>query len=131
MNNAESLIYILPELALILFMVAVLIGSVFFRRESFSSGRMALIGVLVSAIALWKFSFGSNQLFFGLLVHDQVIFFFRALILGITGVVILLSIGDKNLNKEETGEFYFFLLTIAVSMMFAVSSNNLLMIYLV
>ncbi len=130
MNNIESLQFIVPEIILVFFSFVVLMGGVFSRRSNFPAGALAFWGVVISAVVFIKGGAQGLLLFSGLLVCDPFALFFRGVILLIVGTVILLSMGSARLNAQDRGEYYFFLLIVAVSMMLAVSSHNLLMIYL-
>ena len=55
---------------------------------------------------------------------------FRQILLLIAAMIILLSMGYKDLPQEDKAEYYFFLLIVTVSMMLAVAANNLMMIYI-
>ncbi len=65
-----------------------------------------------------------------MLVSDPFSLFFKEICLFITGIVILVSMGYKALDKDHAGEYYFLLLNAAVAMLLAVSSDNMLMIYI-
>lgn len=127
--DTQSLQFIFPEIALAVFALGALMGGAFTHKKSFL-GTFAFLGVL-SSVALLPLSFKvGSSLFFGMLVNDALSAFFRQVTLLTTGIIILLSMGYQDLDEEDKGEFYFFLLTVTVSIMLAVSSNNLMMIYI-
>ena len=122
MNN------IFPEIILTLFALGALLGGVFFPNKKIL-GIFAFFGVVISAIFLPISSETGTFFFSGMLINDGFSVFFRAVILLISTLVILFSIGYKDL-KEDAGEYYFFVLSVTVSMLLAVASNNLMMIYI-
>jgi len=124
-----SLRFIYPELVLVGFALAAMMGATFVKRQSLI-GFGALIGVVLG-IFLLPVSFEAGPaILSSMLSHDSFSIFFRTVILLIAGLIVLLSIGDKEGNREDIGEYYFFLLTVTVAMMIAVSANNLMMIYI-
>ncbi len=129
MGIKDSLLFIVPESILFIFACVVLfLGLTKASKEIL--GLVAFLGVMISALFL-PFWWGPSDLslFYNMLVNDGLSVLFREIILGITGIVILFSMGYESL-EEEAGEYYFFILAIAISMMFAVSANNLMMVYL-
>ena len=94
------------------------------------AGGLSLAGVIFSACSL-PTSWNAGTVFFsGMLVNDGLSMVLRQILLLIAGIVILLSMGYKDLPSEDSAEYYFFLLVVTVSMLLAVASNNLLMIYI-
>src|SRR3989338_7548814 len=124
----QNIQYIFPEIILTLFALGSLVGGAFFPNKKVL-GIFAFLGIGVSAIFL-PLSFDAGASFFsGMLINDGFSIFFKTVILLISALIILFSIGYKDL-KEDAGEYYFFVLSIAVSMLLAAASNNLLMIYI-
>jgi len=106
-----------------------MMGATFIKRQNLL-GFGALIGV-VWGMFLLPVSFQAGPaILSNMLSHDSFSIFFRTVILLIAGLIILISIGDKTGNQEDIGEYYFFLLTVTVAMMIAVSANHLMMIYI-
>ncbi len=129
MNFSQGLQFLYPELILTFFAFGTLLAGVFTRGKNIL-GIMTFLGILLSAYCL-PASFGSApQLFSNMLANDSFSAFFRVLILVIAGMITLLSIGYKGLDEEDLGEYWFFLLSLTAAMMIAVSSNNLMMIYI-
>ncbi len=129
MGIVDSLLFIIPECTLFVFAFIILfLGLTKVSKDIV--GLVAFLGVVVSALFL-PFWWGPSDLplFYNMLSNDGLSVLFREIILAIAGVVILLSMGFESLQDEQ-GEYYFFILLICVSMMLAVSANNLLMAYL-
>ncbi len=129
MNLNPSLNFISPEMVLTLFAMLALFGSVSSRLKH-SIGLLSFMGVAASAVFL-PLSFRCGQFsFYGMLINDPFSVFFRSILIVASAFTILLSMGYSEREEENGGEFYFFILALTVSMMLAVSSSNLLMIYL-
>lgn len=125
----ESIIFIEPELILLAFSLIVLMSSLFLRSRHFP-GVLALSGIVAASLFL-PFSCATNPtLFFDMLTGDAFSLFFKELALFITGIVVMISMGCNALEEKYTGEYYFLLLNAAIAMLLAVSSDNLLMIYI-
>ena len=125
---SQSLQFILPEMILLAFAGFAFMAGAFQRSKNFV-GIFSFLAV-TAGVLLLPTSFKAGEFFFSnMLVNDGLSVFFRTVILLISGLVILISIGYKQL-EEDVGEFFFFLLAVTVSMMLAVSSNNLMMIYI-
>lgn len=124
-----NLQFIFPEIVLTIFAVAALMGSVFSSIRKLV-GVLALAGVLI-ALKLFPASLQAPVAALGgMMVNDGFTVFFRTLILTVTAGVVCFSFFYRELDEENRGEFYFFILTLAVSMLVAVSTANLLMIYI-
>ena len=121
--------FILPEITLLVFAIIVLATGLLSTNKHV----LGLLSLLAVALA---FAFLPDTLqmpgpfFYGMLVNDGLTIFFRTLSLLIAGLVILLSIGYKNLDDDQKGEYYFFILAITLSMMIAASTRHLMMIYI-
>ncbi len=125
----ESIKYILPEIILAGFAFASLILGLFMKKKGLL-GALCLAGILLAALSLQQSYKAATPLFSGMLLNDSFSEFFKEIVLLITGLIILISMGYRPFSKEDPGEYYFLLLLAAVAMMFAVSSNNLMMIYI-
>jgi len=121
--------FIFPEICLFIFAMGILLIGVSTSSKKFL-GHVAALGVLVAFLFLPLAAGSSTSAFFGLLHADQISFFFRGLILMATAFIVFLSMGDKQIEQDNKAEYYFFILCLSLSMMLAVSSRNLLMIYL-
>lgn len=129
MNIVESIRFIIPEIILFVFALIVLISSLFIRNKNILGGA-ALLAVVAASLYL-PYGYKTNPaLFFNMLTGDPFSLFFKEICLFITGIVILLSMGYKALEEDSVGEYYFLLLNATIAMLLAVSSDNLLMIYI-
>jgi NADH-quinone oxidoreductase subunit N len=93
-------------------------------------GMFALFVIIAASLYLPQSPKTEAGLFFNMLTNDSFSLFFKEIILFITGIVILISIGYEELKEKYIGEYFFLLLNGTIAMLLAVSSNNLLMIYL-
>lgn len=129
MSVVESIKYILPEIILTAFALAALILGLFTKKKG-ALGILCLAGISLAVLFLQQSYKATGPLFSGMLLNDSFSEFFKEISLLITGFVILISMGYKPFSGEDSGEYYFLLLSVTVAMMFAVSSNNLIMIYI-
>jgi len=129
LSALESIKYICPELILLVSSLGILILGLFVKRPRL----LGLLSILALAVSLFYLPRGNSMpvpLFSNLLLNDQFSVFFKEVILLVTSIAVLISMGCGKLPQEERGEYYFLLLFAAIAMMLAVSSNNLLMIYI-
>ncbi len=129
MNIIENVRFILPEIILLGFSLTILISSLFIRNKNILGG-IALSAVIAASLYLPYGSKANPALFFNMLTGDAFSIFFKEICLFITGIIILISMGYKALEEDSMGEYYFLLLNATIAMLLAVSSNNLLMIYI-
>ena len=128
MSVITSLKYFLPELIVTGFALAVLILGLFVKRRA-ALGALSLLGILAAVLFMPQSYHATSSLFSNMLLNDSFSEFFKEIALLITGLVILISMGYRVFSDEDAGEYYFLLLAVSVAMMIAVSSNNLMMIY--
>ncbi len=107
----------------------VLMAGAFGRYKSLA-GELSLAGLILAAFVLPASFNAGPAAFSGMLVNDGLAMIFRPILILAAGMIILLSLGDKNLPAEDGPEYYFFLLVATVSMLLAVAANNLMMIYI-
>lgn len=124
-----NLKFIIPEISLSIFAFMAL-GCSLLPLQRKLAGWLSLIGVIVSLGLLLTLPQAPKELILNLLVSDPFSIFFKVLALITLGAVILISMGSKNLPRDSEGEYYFLLLCAGLAILFAVSSNHLLMIYL-
>jgi len=129
LNITENIRFITPEIILLVAAIIILILSLFVSNKNIL-GVLALSAVVAASLYLPQGRKTDAALFFNMLTNDSFSLFFKQISLFIIGIVILLSMGYKELSEKTIGEYYFLLLNGAIAMLLAVSSNNLLMIYL-
>ncbi|MFA6425237.1 MAG: NADH-quinone oxidoreductase subunit N [Phycisphaerae bacterium] len=129
MNIVESIRFVMPEIILLVSAIIILVSSLFIRNKN-ALGIFALSAIVAASLYLPQSHKTDTVLFFNMLTSDSFSLFFKEISLFVAGIVILLSMGYKELTEKYIGEYYFLLLNGTIAMMLAVSSNNLLMIYL-
>lgn len=129
MTIIENIRFVTPEIILFVFSLIALMSSLFIRNKNIL-GALALCGIVAASLYLPQSHKTNPTLFFDMLTNDSFSLFFKEICLFITGIVVLISMGYKALNEEYMGEYYFLLLNAAIAMLLAVSSDNLLMIYI-
>ncbi|MDP3790906.1 MAG: NADH-quinone oxidoreductase subunit N [Candidatus Omnitrophota bacterium] len=129
MTIIENIRFIAPEIILLGFSITILISSLFIRNKHIL-GALALLAVVAASLCLPQSHKTNPVIFFDMLTNDSFSLFFKEICLFVTGIVILISMGYKALKEESMGEYYFLLLNAAIALLLAVSSNNLLMIYI-
>ncbi len=130
LHNYASLSLFWPEL---LMFGAILLISVLDLVKL--SGRalavIAILGCVLSLVATFDlYSAQPGLLFYRMIVLDNFSLFFKVLALAATILTIWISLGSKEIDTVNQGEFYTLLLTCALGMMFMASSSNLLSAYL-
>lgn len=121
--------FLFPEIILFLFSLVALIAGVTPSLKKVA-GFIAFGAVFSALSVLPAASYSPTGAFFGLFEADSISAIFRLLVLLGTAFIVLLSLGEEQIQKQDGGEYYFFILCLALSMMLAVSSGNLLMIYI-
>ncbi len=129
MSIVQSVTFVTPEIILLIAAIVILVAS-FTVNSKGVLGVVALAAIVMASLYLPHSHKTASAPFFNLLTNDSFSLFFKEISLFITGIVILLSMGYKELTEKSIGEYYFLLLNGTIAMLLAVSSNNLLMIYL-
>ncbi|OGW93044.1 MAG: hypothetical protein A3K16_04035 [Omnitrophica bacterium RIFCSPLOWO2_01_FULL_45_24] len=129
LNIIENLRFITPEIILFVFSIMILMSSLLIRNKNVL-GIFACLAIVAASLYLPQSHKTNPSLFFDMLRNDSLSLFFKEICLFITGIVILISMGYKALSEERIGEYYFLILNAAIAMLLAVSSDNLLMIYI-
>lgn len=133
LSNIDSLRYFIPELWLTLWALVLLIQPLIPR---FSSSKISSQLALVAVVGACLLTFiqpvigGSQGLFFGMLAADGLAKFFKIVFVLTTLVTILMTTGGHEVSGSRKPEFYSILLGVLLGMYLAVSSMDLLMLYL-
>ena len=129
MSIVESVTFVTPEIILLIAAIVILAAS-FAVNSKGVLGVGALAAIVIASLYLPHSHKTASAPFFGLLTNDAFSLFFKEISLFVTGIIVLFSIGYKELTEKSIGEYYFLLLAGTIAMLLAVSSNNLFMIYL-
>lgn len=128
MINIFDLKFVFPEIILFCVALVILIFGLFIKKRNIL-GVLGLLGLILAGVTLPQSYSSGGNFFSSLLVSDWFSAFFKYFALIACGIVVLISMGYKGLLNEEKPEYYFLLLIVTIAMMLAVSTNNLLMIY--
>jgi NADH-quinone oxidoreductase subunit N len=129
-GNVQSLGYIVPELILVVAIVAIFLVDLVVGEKR-RLGAAALAGTALSLLAV-VFSAGTPDgwLFSRMVVHDPFALFFKALFALSALAAVWMSLGSKEITGANQGEYYALLLSSTLGMYFMSSASNLLMAYL-
>ena len=129
-SNAQSVGYIIPEVILVLAIVAIFIADLVVTEKK-RLGQIALGGGFLSLLALWRLAGAPDGwLFSRMIVHDPFALFFKVIFAFAAMSVVWMSLGSREIKGVNQGEYYGLLLSSALGMYFMASANNLLMAYL-
>jgi NADH-quinone oxidoreductase subunit N len=137
-DNARSLPDMMPEIVLVIAIMAVIVWDLAFRGRGKIEG---IAFISLSALAYSGVVGGfvhartGYEYFGGLVKLDALAYISRAFFAFVTGLAVVLSIprADKRVTfgrGRGDGQFFTLLLTISLGMNLMASANNLLMIYL-
>ncbi|MBW2702358.1 MAG: NADH-quinone oxidoreductase subunit N [Deltaproteobacteria bacterium] len=136
-DSVSSFLFVTPELLLCGAAVVLFLLSAAARHPSPWQGivfPLLAIGTSLAALA-WLIWYGMGWqgqgilIFDGLVALDPMGLVFRALIMGVVAVAVMLSVGSPELPKSQRGEYHGLLMVMAAGMSFLVGANHLLMIY--
>jgi NADH-quinone oxidoreductase subunit N len=129
--KSTDLISLLPEFILLLGAAAVFALDILVRRwRSKVWLPTVALGVLLLALLAMIPSLGKTQVVATMLVVDPFALFFKVLAVVAVALVILLAMPYLRDRTPYAGEFYALLLIVTLAICLAVSSVNLIMIYL-
>jgi len=130
LGNLPSLGYILPELILVVTILAVFIADLVVREKE-RLGELALAGAALSLLAVARLaSTPGGWLFSKMIVQDPFGVFFKVIFALAAMAAIWMSLDSKEITGPNQGEYYGLLLSSTLGMYFMASSANLLMAYL-
>src|SRR5437773_2693295 len=131
--SGADLLLLLPEMLLTVWLCVVL--TVDFAMPRLPKDRLAylsaagLAGVLANLVWFDRAGIGGT-LFAHMFVVDRLAVFFKIFIVGSTILVILASVDYVRRFRFFKGEYYFLILMSALGMMFMVSANDLLSVFI-
>jgi len=141
LGSVDSLAYIHPEGVLVVTILVIFVADLLVRDKE-RLGNVALIGatlalVFTSGLSLFGHRFiaglqgwGEGWLFHRMMVLDNFAIFFKV-VLALSAVgAVWMSLGSKEVNGPNQGEYYGILLASTLGMFFMASAVNLLTAYL-
>ncbi len=136
-NLSANLQAVLPEIALALTLVAIVVFDLIFIKQKKFLPYISLIGLAITFILVLSqydypksaFEASGNLSFLSL---DGFASFFKILFLFTTAFIVLFSISSKEINScpDRHGEYYALILGMVIGMFFMSSANDLILIYL-
>ncbi|MFQ5665834.1 MAG: NADH-quinone oxidoreductase subunit N [Candidatus Binatia bacterium] len=130
LSNIESVGYILPEILLVLTIVGVFLADLVVREKN-RLGEIALAGTALSLLAVTRLAgTPAGWLFSKMIVQDPFAIFFKVLFALVALVTVWMSLGSREIDGPNRGEYYGLLLSSTLGMYFMASASNLLMAYL-
>lgn len=138
MNNLENLTYVAPEAFLSVFIIALLLGSLFLKRERNQPSLFYPLGIAGLALTLalevfsWSGPAADRELFYGLLRNDGLGHLFKLLCLISAVLFLIFSHTARETSKRfhDSLEYVVLTLTLTLGMLLLAASNNILMLYL-
>lgn len=136
-NFISDLNLIIPEIVLITTLILVLTTDIIFKNKNFLLPIFSAIGISISFLYI-IFNFKVNKFAFGygnnnyLLSIDEFSNLFKLLILFSSIIIIGFAYLSNEIKscRDRHGEFYTLLLGMIIGMLFLVSANDLLVIYI-
>lgn len=130
LSNAQSLVYIAPELILGMSIVALFLADLVMPNKQ-RLGELALIASAIAAFSVVTLIGKPEAMLFGrMIVHDPFGVFFKILF-ALSGLAaIWMSLDSNEIKRTSQGEYYPLLLSSVLAMFFMASATNLLMAYL-
>ncbi len=136
-NLSTDLNAILPEIALALTLVSIVVFDLIFNKSKKFIPLISLIGLLITFIFI-VLQFGDPKSAFSVsgklsfLSLDNFSSFFKILILITTAFIVLFSMSSNEVNScpDRHGEYYALIFGMVIGMFFMVSANDLILIYL-
>ena len=136
-NLSNNLLAILPEIALSLTLVAIVVFDLIFSKNKKILPYISIVGLAITfffVVAQFgkptsAFSAFQNNSFLSL---DNFSSFFKILILITTVFIVLFSISSQEVQScaDRHGEYYALIFGMVIGMFFMVSANDLILIYL-
>lgn len=141
--NRQDLVLIMPQLQLVLFGLGILLIDFWMdAKTKYMNAVLALMGIGFSGFAVSRLYIqlstrmemgdktGGLAGFQNSIFLDPYAVFFSTLFLAATALVVLLSIRYMEIEEEQHGEYYALMLFACAGMMFMVSGNDLVVLFL-
>ncbi len=130
--SSETLMAVLPEIALLVLAGLVLLLDMIFKRSRpgllGGASTLGLLAVLVIAVVFSRPVSGDELILGGMLRHDWPAFTFKVVVLFAAAVSALLSTGLKELS--ERGEYFALMIVATLGMNLMAASADLMMLFL-
>src|SRR5215510_3797871 len=132
LDNLQSLKFFLPELALTVGILVVILCDITLKRlRNRVNPLLTLLVLLLAAYYTLQLNgVASASLFHGMLAIDGFAQFFKLFLLLAAVLVVLASLHSTQLASVHQGEFFALLLAVTLGMVLLANSTNLAMLYL-
>jgi NADH-quinone oxidoreductase subunit N len=122
---------ILPEIAVILTALLVLIADLFLKKEHTATlGWFSLFGLGIAAVVTYSLMGTEGSYFSGAFLLDPFSIYFKFIFYSACGLGILLSINYLKVEDIRRGEYYALLLFATSGMMFMAAAGDFITLYL-
>jgi len=132
MTNIQSLIYFLPELILVVFVLVIILVDVFHsgRGRNRCIWLLSLAALIFTGLFLLIQNIPTESIFFGALAVDPYSQFFKWIFLLATAVIYIVSPSSRELEGQPKHEYYLFMLIVVFGMFLMASALDLIIVYL-
>ena len=131
MTNLQSLDLFWPELIITgVILTALIVDLCIEKSKSDVVGWVLVIGLLITAIAIWNQDKTTTTLFTDMIVLDPFATFFKLLIILSTLLVAVVSWQNNELDEYRKGEYFTLLGILVLGLFLMASSIDLIMVYI-
>jgi NADH-quinone oxidoreductase subunit N len=120
---------IAPELELVIWGMFILIADLFIKEKRII-GSIAIVGLAVSGLFLYRLSGIEVSAYGGMIVIDPFANFFKLLFLVAAALSIAISLKYLDIERENHGEYYALILFATMGMMFMAGAVDLVTLYI-
>jgi len=128
-SNIQSIPYFTPEIILLVTMLAIILFDIIPSLKKWVQPT-SLIGILITAYALYATMGSVKSIFFGMIVVDPFSHMLKWIILLTTFAIIFISKYSNELDDSSYAEYNTLLIAATLGLFLMTSSTNLLMIYI-
>lgn len=126
----QSLFYVTPTMILCAGSLTVLMLGLWVNNNALLVGTSLASLVAAAGVYLSMIGIGAQDIFSGLLVHDNFGLFFSFFAILAVSIALILSSTSKEIMSDRRAEYYAILLALCSGLIFMSVANNFLMIYL-
>ena len=121
-----------PELALTVTLLVAVLADLVFRRTSIVVSSVVMAGFVITGVLVLGQVGVSASIFGNMIAVDPFAYFFKLVIIISAILIVVFSLGSKELNSagRKLGEYYALLAALTLGMMLMAGASNLLMMYL-
>jgi NADH-quinone oxidoreductase subunit N len=127
--NMQDLGAIIPELELVAFGMFLLIFDLLIKEKR-KLGLIALVGIAISGLFLFRLREVDYSAYGGMLILDPFAVFFKLIFLIAAALSIAISLRYLDIERENHGEYYALILFATMGMMFMAGAVDLVTLYI-